>query len=215
MNIIFFSAILASILHVISGPDHLAAVTPLAIATKKQGWKTGAGWGLGHLMGMLIVGGLFFVFRDLIPLEQISEFSEQIVALVLIGVGFWALYKIKIARNNNNKIKDEDYLNSDLKITKQQLYSSFSIGFLHGLAGIAHFILLLPILALDTYFDALQYLVGFAIGTVFAMTIYSFVIGYVSSYSTKMQSPFFHKFIQLFGALFAIGIGIYWGYLTF
>lgn len=213
MSTIFFSAIFASILHVISGPDHLAAVTPLAISTKKDSWKTGTGWGLGHLIGMLIVGVLFLIFRELIPLEQISGFSEQIVALVLIGIGFWSLYKI-YSTQKHKKIIDEAHSKNDINLSKQQLFSSFSIGFIHGLAGIAHFILLLPVLALDSHFDGLLYIGGFAIGTVLAMTLYSMVIGYVSLYSNKMKRPIVYKSIQLLGAFFAIGIGIYWGYLT-
>ncbi|MAY53071.1 MAG: nickel transporter, partial [Flavobacteriaceae bacterium] len=63
MTTILFSAILASILHVISGPDHLAAVTPLAISSQRKGWKIGLFWGFGHLIGMLLIGVLFLLFK--------------------------------------------------------------------------------------------------------------------------------------------------------
>ena len=36
-----FAGIIAAVLHVISGPDHLAAVTPFAIESKKKAWKVG------------------------------------------------------------------------------------------------------------------------------------------------------------------------------
>ena len=51
-----FAGIIAAMLHVISGPDHLAAVTPFAIESKKKAWKVGLFWGIGHLLGMLSIG---------------------------------------------------------------------------------------------------------------------------------------------------------------
>jgi len=36
--------IVATTLHIISGPDHLAAVTPYAIETKESSWKVGFYW---------------------------------------------------------------------------------------------------------------------------------------------------------------------------
>ena len=44
------AGIIASMLHVISGPDHLAAVMPFAIESKKKAWKIGLFWGFGHIL---------------------------------------------------------------------------------------------------------------------------------------------------------------------
>ena len=35
------AGLIASILHVIAGPDHLAAVAPFAIESKRKAWKIG------------------------------------------------------------------------------------------------------------------------------------------------------------------------------
>src|SRR5210317_2107328 len=88
------AGLIASILHVITGPDHLAAVLPFAIESKKKAWKIGLFWGIGHLLGMIAIGLLFVLFKELIPIEKISEHSEQLVGIVLIGIGVWAIYKI-------------------------------------------------------------------------------------------------------------------------
>ncbi len=90
----FIAALMASMLHVIMGPDHLAAVTPFAIETKRKAWKIGLSWGLGHLAGMLGIGVLFALFKELIPVDLISKYSEQLVGFVLLGIGGWALYKL-------------------------------------------------------------------------------------------------------------------------
>ena len=200
---------LASILHVISGPDHLAAVTPLAISSQRKGWKVGICWGLGHLLGMLLVGLLFLFFKELIPVEAISAYSEQLVALVLIGVGLWAFFRI---------YKDRHRLPlaaAPQQEIKQQLTSALGIGVLHGLAGVAHFILLLPVLAFETSWEGVQYILGFALGTVIAMTAYAYLLGIVSAYSKKTNDPLFYKIIRIGGGVFALVIGVYWLYLSF
>ncbi|MBT8321584.1 MAG: hypothetical protein KJO90_07945, partial [Eudoraea sp.] len=88
------AGLITSMLHVISGPDHLAAVTPFAIESKKKAWKIGLSWSMGHLAGMMLIGMLITAFGDLIPVEGISDYSEQLVGLVLVGVGVAAIYKI-------------------------------------------------------------------------------------------------------------------------
>jgi len=77
---------LAAMLHVLSGPDHLAAVAPLAVENRNKTWRIGLFWGLGHIAGMLLIGILMTLFRDFIPVERISEHSEQLVGFILIMI---------------------------------------------------------------------------------------------------------------------------------
>lgn len=92
VNFPLFAGMAAAALHVVSGPDHLAAVTPLAIETRRKVWKIGLFWGFGHLVGMLLIGLLFMTFREFIPIEKISGHSEQLVGVVLIAIGPWASF---------------------------------------------------------------------------------------------------------------------------
>ena len=234
MDITFslIAGLMASMLHVITGPDHLAAVVPFAIESKKKAWKIGLFWGIGHLVGMLSIGILFMVFKELIPVDSISEYSEQLVGLVLIGIGIWAIYKI-FKKDKNHKHLHVHSENSPIihahkhehshekshhhthdKTIKQSNYASFSIGALHGLAGIAHFLLFLPVLGFDERSEAVLYIVGFGLGTLLAMTAFAFVIGKISSYTKDEHNDVFFKGIRLAGGLFAIVIGIYWMFNT-
>jgi hypothetical protein len=38
------------------GPDHLAAIAPLAVRRARRAWLPGARWGLGHSAGVVLVG---------------------------------------------------------------------------------------------------------------------------------------------------------------
>ena len=70
---------------------------------------------------------------------------------------------------------------------KQNILSSLSIGFIHGLAGVAHFILLLPVLTFETKTEGIQYISGFAIGTVVAMTVYALILGNIARFSKNAK----------------------------
>ncbi|SNR67542.1 urease accessory protein UreH domain-containing protein [Lutibacter flavus] len=222
-----FAGIIAAMLHVIAGPDHLAAVTPFAIESKKKAWKVGLFWGIGHLLGMLFIGVLFLFFKELIPIEKISEHSEQFVGVVLIVLGCWIFFKIfkeekkhkhvHVHSNGNPMIHEHKHVH-DLEKNhthkhpnlKQGIIASTSVGFIHGLAGVAHFLLFLPVIGFATKLDSSKYIVGFAIGTLIAMVSFAMVIGHASDYSKKGHNQTFFKGIRLASGLFALIIGIYW-----
>lgn len=219
------SGIIASVLHVVSGPDHLAAVTPLAIETKRKVWRIGFYWGTGHLLGMLIIGILFLAFKEIIPVELISGYSEQLVAIVLIVLGIWTLYKLfyeeKVHTRPHIHYDEEIYVHKHddaheqqqhVKETKNNITSSFSIGILHGLAGVAHFLLLLPALGFSSQSESVLYIIGFAIGTVLAMTVYTIILGGITKSSTDNKSLL--NIIRVAGGFFALIVGIYWLYLS-
>lgn len=231
-NLPLIAGILASMIHVITGPDHLAAVTPLVIETKKRFWKIGFFWGLGHLLGMLIIGVLFMLFKDFIPIDLISEYSELIVSIVLIGVGIWAIYRIFYLKRSHQHphVHDEDdetYIHihehdhdhkdephEHQKKFKQDTISSLGIGFIHGFAGVAHFLLLLPVLGFENNLEAARYIIGFAIGTVLAMSAYAWILGTATKFTRHDHNGNFFKGLRLSGGLFAIIIGSYWMYLS-
>lgn len=222
------AGIIASILHVVSGPDHLAAITPFAVENKRKVWKIGFSWGMGHLVGMLMIGMLFILFKNIVPVEKISEYSEQIVAVVLIGVGFWALYRIVIKEKKHNRPHvhadskvfihqhEEEHIvdnkHTASSVSEKTIISSFVIGVIHGLAGIAHFLLLSPALSYATKSESYLYIGGFAIGTVMAMTVYAYLLGSIAKKSSGNKSLL--KTIRLIGGLFALIVGVYWLYLS-
>jgi len=222
------AGLIASMLHVITGPDHLAAVTPFAIESKKKAWKIGLFWGFGHLIGMISIGILFTIFKDLIPVDAISNYSEQLVGFVLISIGIWAFYKIFKAEKSHKHLHihsenspiihthkhehahEKTHHHTHSKTLKQSNLASFSIGFLHGLAGIAHFLLFIPVLGFETQTDSTYYIVGFGLGIVIAMTAFAFVMGKISVKVMNGHNEVFFKGIKLAAGLFALIIGLYW-----
>src|SRR5687768_2493710 len=92
------AGVAAGLVHVLSGPDHLAAVAPLAAETDRPQWRTGFQWGLGHTAGVIAIGLLLIAFREVLPIEAISRHSERSVGLVLLGVGLWGVTRARSPR---------------------------------------------------------------------------------------------------------------------
>ena len=195
------TGIVASSAHVLSGPDHLAAVGPLAIETQKRSWKIGLFWGMGHTFGVLITGLFFLMFRDFIPVESISGYSEILVGFILLAIGGWAFYKIK--RDNSHHHHDHiQYSNNTI--------AAASVGILHGLAGVSHLLGIMPTLALPSKFDAAMYITGFGIGTVASMVIFASILGRLSHNFSASKKEKLLKGLRLIGGIAAIVVGVFW-----
>lgn len=177
---------------------------------------------------MLVIGGLFIVFKEFIPIEEISNRSEQLVGLVLIGIGVWAFYKILkknkthkhlhvhsdntpvIHKHKHEHHAEKTHAHTHEKKIKQSNFGALSIGFLHGMAGIAHFFLFLPVLGFETRSDSYFYVIGFGLGILLAMTTFAFVIGKISTIAKNGHHELFYNGIRFAGGLLAIIIGVYW-----
>jgi ABC-type nickel/cobalt efflux system permease component RcnA len=224
-----FTGVLAATLHVLSGPDHLAAVAPLTVEKHNKSWKIGLFWGLGHLSGMLLIGVLVTLFRDFIPVERISAHSEQLVGLVLILIGLWSLRQIRrkphshrhphmhneeevmIHIHKHEHTEDGAHQHKHEHIKKAGgNWAAFSVGTLHGLAGVSHFILFLPTLSFESAFDSVLYLAGFAIGTVLAMVIFSVVLGKITREAVINHRDRLFTGIRFAAGLIAIVVGLIW-----
>jgi cytochrome c biogenesis protein CcdA len=213
------TGLVAGIVHVWSGPDHLAAIAPLAVNRPKRTWIPGAKWGMGHSAGVAIVGTLSLVLRDVIPVDLISSWGERLVGVMLIAIGAWALRKTFRVHAHEHEHDGERHLHLHTHVHKQShsqpaahahhTHTALGIGILHGLAGSSHFLAVLPLLALPTRAQAVGYLIAFALGTVVSMATFSTMMGLVAQ---RFQG----KSLKVYRALMctcstaAIAVGCFW-----
>ena len=205
-----FSGALAGLVHVLSGPDHLAAVAPLAIADCRRGWVAGCTWGIGHTSGVITVAILAVLLRDLLPpVDAIAAWSERLVGAALIAVGLWALraaLRISTAPHAHGPLTHEHvHVQAGPAITRRigHAHASFLMGVLHGLAGSSHFLGVLPALALPSRAAALAYLAAFGAGSIVAMTGFGAVLGAAPGPRTRQA-------FMLTAALVAFAVGGVW-----
>src|SRR5438132_8271544 len=87
MIVLIFAGIAAGLIHVLSGPDHLAAIAPLVTKFPRRAWTCGLRWGAGHAAGVVFVGIGSLVLRGVLPVDLISSWSDRLVGVLLIGIG--------------------------------------------------------------------------------------------------------------------------------
>ena len=206
---------LAGLFHVLSGPDHLAAVAPLAVEDGRRGWLAGWTWGLGHASGVVVVALLAVLLRDLLPpIGIISAWSERVVGVALIGIGCWALRRsgrITPGAHRHGAVA-HDHLHVQAGPTWVRrlghAHASFCLGILHGIAGSSHFLGVLPALALPTRTSAVIYIGAFGVGTVAAMTAFAAIVG--SAGTRVRHGAHLHRGMMRAAAVLAIVVGTVW-----
>jgi hypothetical protein len=206
---------LAGFVHVLSGPDHLAAVAPIAVADRARGWFAGWTWGLGHAAGVVVVAVLAVLLRDLLPpIETISVWSERLVGAALIAIGAWALRRsarIEPARHAHGVVShDHLHVRTGPRWMRGlgHAHASFYLGVLHGIAGSSHVFGVLPALALPTRGAALLYIGAFGLGSVAAMTAFAAALG---SAGLRMRpGAMAHRGMMLGAAVLAFSVGSWW-----
>jgi len=218
----------AGAIHVLAGPDHLAAVAPLAADREERPWKAGFLWGLGHAGGVLVVGLAALLLREVLPLERLSGWSERLVGLVLVAIGVWGIRQATRQRVHVHEHQHDGRSHAHVHVHHRaanheaphahgapaahlhvQTKAAFGVGILHGLAGSAHFLGILPALAFTARSSAVAYVAAFGLGTVAAMTVFAALIGWVAKRFSRSGARLYRGLLFLFGVA-AIVVGVAW-----
>jgi ABC-type nickel/cobalt efflux system permease component RcnA len=215
------TGLIAGAIHVLTGPDHLTAIAPLAVRRPKGSWIPGVRWGIGHSSGVAAVGLFALWLRDKLPVDLLSSWGDRIVGVVLFGIGLWALrrtFKHNVhahehehhgERHVHFHVHHDHARHETPRAHERHTHAAFAIGTLHGLAGSSHVLGILPMLALPTRMQAIAYLVAFGIGTVLAMAGFSWGVGWLA---TRCAANGMRAYRGLMGAcaVAAMVIGCIW-----
>lgn len=215
-----FTGLVAGAVHVWSGPDHLAAIAPLAVRQPKRAWIPGVRWGLGHSAGVALVGLLSLWLREWLPVDLLSSWGERLVGVMLFGIGLWALRKaFKHTVHVHEHEHDGDrhvhfhththHLAHERTEAHHHAHAAFGIGILHGLAGSSHLLGVLPALAFPTRIQATAYLAAYAVGTITSMAAFSWVMGRMAT-RWASRSLIWYRRLLTSCAVAAMLVGVFW-----
>jgi len=217
-----FTGLIAGLGHVFMGPDHLAAVAPLAVEGRKRAWAAGLRWGLGHTSGVLLVGVLLTLLKGVLPMDLISSWSEWLVGFVLIGIGLWgfhtAMKKRVHVHEHTHGTEGHVHVHAHGARTSHQpaeptphvhTHTAFAVGTLHGLAGSSHVLGVLPALAFTTAMESCAYLAAFGLGNILAMILFASAVGLISR-GFAGSGIRAYQYLMYSCSVAAVGIGIYW-----
>lgn len=219
----FWTGLIAGIAHVYVGADHLAALMPLSVGRKLKAAWLGVRWGLGHSLGVIIVAIILLAVREAIDLEPVGVWGERIVGLMLIAlgaIGIRAAFKHKLhvhehAHDGEAHAHLHVHSDSGHEPTEGESHShlhthaALAAGTLHGVAGMAHLMGVLPSLAFPTLKESFAYLGAFAAGSVVAMAAFAAIFGAITA-KLGQKAPKLVKGSMYFAAVVCIVVGIAW-----
>jgi ABC-type nickel/cobalt efflux system permease component RcnA len=211
----FITGLFAGLIHVWSGPDHLAAVGPLSVQRTKRSWSIGVRWGLGHSTGVVLIGLIALSFREALPLSSVSSIAERLVGIVLIGIGIWGIRKALLQRVHSHPHTHghDTHAHFHVHATENRrhahTHAAFAIGSLHGVAGSSHFIGVLPALAFPTALATLGYLAGYAAGTVIGMAGFSSAVAWFQRWRGFAGAVGYQR-MMCGCSCAALAVGVYW-----
>lgn len=137
-------------------PDHLAAVGAAGAGDVSENSSYSGyaiRWSLGHGGALGFIAVIVFVFGSAIP-EDISDIAERSVAFLLVALGAAALW-----RNFSKKYTFKSYAKKSAGI----------VGLIHGTAGSAPLLALIPLGMTESPFVGLLYVAFFSSGVGLAM----------------------------------------------
>ncbi len=214
------TGLVAGLVHVLSGPDHLAALAPLTVDRPARAIRVGIQWAIGHSFGVALIGIASFLLRELIPLDSTSAYSERIVGVLLIGIGLWSLKKAFATRIHAHAHAHDGEHHTHIHVHRSghqhaeepvhfHSHAALGIGTLHGLAGGSHLIGVLPALWLPSRWSAAAYLICFGIGTLGGIGLFSSVLGLFAG-RFGGQGARTYRYLMSGCGLAAVAIGSAW-----
>jgi hypothetical protein len=210
------AAILAGLalglVHVITGLDHLSAIAPIASVQRGRVWTVGLRWGLGHSLGVVLIGLIAGLLVQITLIDPLSALSEHLVGVMLLAIGGWGLWRFVRLSSTSPSTTVEHHHDDGQSHTHSQPTSGrlapYAIGILHGCAGGSHLVGVLLALAFPTLTGVFAYLAGFVAGSVLAMTAFAAGIGCLSASGNRM--PRAHAALVMVSSLASLGIGCWW-----
>lgn len=195
--------------------DHIMAVS--ALSNERPSFRRtilqSSHWALGHGFMLLMCGALLFGFGMAIPvvLQQTAEIS---VGVLLIAIGIWCLYQLRRDRlvlesHRHGDVVHTHWTQKTDQDDRHQTHKPVFVGLLHGLAGSAPALALIPAVANGQVMQAMSYLVLFSVGVMLAMMVFGFGFAHIQQFLQVKYQKLFAYSRQLVACISVI-FGGYW-----
>lgn len=211
--------------------DHVVAVSTI-VSQHRNVWRSalvGALWGAGHTASLVVIGVIVLSLRVAIP-EQVSNWLEFGVALMIIGLGAVALWRALIKKTDvhvhehSHDGVSHAHIHFHESETRHQERRPHShavssiglkpvlIGTMHGLAG-SGAVMLLVLTQIESPWVGFFYLAIFGIGSIVGMVLMSGLIGLPFAL-TAGNAGRVHRQLQTTAAGLSIAFGLWYAYET-
>jgi nickel/cobalt exporter len=179
--------------------DHIAAVTGMSgpQAERKSAMAFPLYWAAGH-SGAIVVVAIGVLLLGLAVPYRMSELAESAVAYMLIVIGVAAWFQLACEQSKSSR-KAAAHMGAN---------KATAVGLLHGCAGSAPVLALIPIATLQSPMMGVAYILLFCVGVSFSMLILGRLLALTATKSNNRLETIKHWLRPTF-ATFPIALGIY------
>lgn len=199
--------------------DHVVAITTIVSRERSvaaAAWS-GAIWGLGHTVTIVLVGGAIVLFNLAVP-PRVGLAMELAVGVMLVGLGLVNLSAMLRGSNLGQTERPLPHSHAELDWLDWKLGASrgygllrpLVVGIVHGLAGSAA-IALLVLTTIRTPIWAVAYLVVFGLGTIMGMVLVTTLVAVPFAYSSQ-RFALTNRRLQFATGLVSVGFGLLLAY---
>jgi ABC-type nickel/cobalt efflux system permease component RcnA len=217
--------------------DHVVAVSTI-VSRQRNVWRStlvGAMWGAGHTASLLITGVIVLSLRVAIP-ERVSNWLEFGVALMIIGLGAAALWRVLRKRTDVHvhehshdgvshvhiHFHESETRHHGTSSTQSHAVRPHShavsavgikpvlIGAVHGLAG-SGALTLIVLTQIESTWVGFFYLAVFGLGSILGMILMSGLIALPFALTARNVGRV-HRHLQTTAAAFSIVFGLWYAY---
>lgn len=204
--------------------DHIMAVSGLASTrvSFRNSLRFCLRWATGHGLALLFIGTCVYLLGMAIP-HSLSHYAESAVGIMLIMIGAWILWELKTKNahlhfHHHDNLPEHAHWHQHHQHRRQHDQDSHShqhgamfVGILHGTAGSAPLLVLIPLAKLGSPVYAIAYSLLFSAGVLLAMLLFGGFLGSVYLWLSKLGSGF----VKTLRAIIATSAIVFGSYLAF
>jgi ABC-type nickel/cobalt efflux system permease component RcnA len=203
-------------------PDHLAAVTSFVVGRPhpRSAFMFGIRWALGHGTSILVVGLLVVLLGLSLP-AQFGPTFDRIAGAALVALGIWTALgarRVHAHRHTHDDGTVHAHVHAHVHVhaagathsrDHDHAHGVTAIGALHGLAGTAPVVALLPLVGIRSPAMATGYLVAFGVGVALSMGLYALLAGWVAG-KAALRSQMLARGLMIFVGGLTVVVGTIW-----
>ncbi|MGE0385596.1 MAG: hypothetical protein AB7Q97_12755 [Gammaproteobacteria bacterium] len=196
--------------------DHIAAVSALASRAEpgqdpavlsRRGIAYAIRWALGHGTVLVAAALAAAALRLRLP-EAVSQIAERAVGIVLIATGIALLWSLRVQRIGLHAHRHGSVSHLHLARSIRHDHAPVLVGLLHGLAGSAPMLAVIPV-ALWRPAAAAAYVLVFSAGVMAGMVAFGAALGRIQC-AVAVRSPRSLAAFRLLLAGCTVGLGLAW-----
>ncbi len=204
--------------------DHLLTVCGLSTLPDKKhtrmrrGWsrlRACGHWALGHGLTLLALGALALIVGIALP-PWLGDYAEAGIGVFLIGLGVAALIRLRRAdahlhfHRHDRGLPHLHWHNHTQGPAHWHGHGAVLVGIMHGTAGSAGVLALVPVATSGDAWLGIAYLLSFALGVLVAMLVFGGALGELVA--RLANRPAALTTLRTVLALGTIGFGSFWLY---